>query len=125
MVAELGSEGEFSELVTDHLFCHVDWWELFSVVDSECESNELWRDVAVASPSLHDLLLLLLDHLHDLPKELRVDVGAFLEGACHGREIEMRSVPRGKLQGCSGQDECDSDERDDDLVHVRDGEKEF
>lgn len=86
MTLELGGEGELAELVTDHLFRDVDCWKFFSVVDSEGETDELWRDIAIASPGLDDLLLLLFDHLHDLPKELRINVGAFFERASHGGE---------------------------------------
>lgn len=56
---ELRCPGELSEFVTNHLLCDVDWEEVFSVVDGEGESYELWWDVTVTSPSFDDLLLLL------------------------------------------------------------------
>ena len=83
MDAELRGPGEFSELVSDHLFCHVDRKEFLSIVDSECKPNELWWNVAVASPRLDDLLFRFCDHRVDLPEQALIDVGAFLEGTRH------------------------------------------
>ncbi len=76
---EFGRPGEFTELVSYHLFSHVDREEFFSVVDSEGESYELGRDIAVASPGFDDFLLAFFDHFRDLTEKSLVDVGAFFE----------------------------------------------
>lgn len=75
-------------------------------MNSEGEADEFWRDVAVTRPRLDDLLLLFLDHFHDLLQELWINVWAFFERACHRR-----------LESSCRENTSDSDEGDDDLVH--------
>ncbi len=103
---KLRRPAELSQFVTHHLLRDVDGRELFAVVNREGESDELGWNVAVASPRFDDLLLLTLDHFHDLLQEFDINVGAFFEGACHGR-----------LESGRGKDESNGDERDDDLNH--------
>ncbi|TSC98626.1 MAG: hypothetical protein Greene101449_891 [Candidatus Peregrinibacteria bacterium Greene1014_49] len=81
---ELRGPGEFTEFVTDHLLRDVDRREFLAIVNSEGESHELRRNIAVSRPGLGDLLLAFLDHLHDFRHELDVDVGAFFDGTRHG-----------------------------------------
>ncbi len=80
---ELAREGEFPELVADHVFSNEDRKVRLSVVYAEGVSDELRNDGTVAGPSLDDGLLAGSVELLDLAEEACVDVGSLLEGAGH------------------------------------------
>lgn len=83
MSGELAREGEFPELVSDHVFGDEDRKVRLSVVDPEGVSDEFRNDSAVAGPSLDDGLLAGSVELLNLAEEAIVDVGSLLEGAGH------------------------------------------
>jgi hypothetical protein len=80
---ELAREGEFPELVSDHVFGDEDRKVRLSIVYAEGVSDELRNDGAVAGPSLDDGLLAGSVELFDFGEEAIVDVGSLLEGAGH------------------------------------------
>lgn len=83
MALKFSGPGEFAEFVADHLFSDVHRSELLAIVNSEGKANELWWNIAVASPGLDDLLFPSFDHLHNFLEELWIDVWAFFERARH------------------------------------------
>lgn len=84
---ELAREGEFPELVADHVFSNEDRKVRLSVVYAEGVSDELRNDGTVAGPGLDDGLLAGSVELFDLREEAFVDVGSLLEGTGHTLEI--------------------------------------
>src|SRR5690606_37875531 len=74
---------ELTELVPDHVLGDVDRAELLAVVDGQRVGEHVGRDHRATAPRLDHALLAALVHLLDLATELVVDVGAFLERACH------------------------------------------
>lgn len=83
VAGEFAREGEFPELVSDHVFGNEDRKVRFSVVYAEGVSDELRNDGTVAGPSLDNGLLAGSVELLDLAEEASVDVGSLLEGAGH------------------------------------------
>lgn len=77
MTLEFSREGKLAELVPDHLLSDINRYEVLSVVDRKGEAYELRRNVGVSRPRFYDLFITLFDHLHDLLKELLINVWAF------------------------------------------------
>ena len=59
---EGAGRGELAELVTDHIFCHVNRNVLAAVMDGDCVTDEIREDHGSAAPCLDDLLFAVLIH---------------------------------------------------------------
>lgn len=51
---ELPGQGEFSELMADHIFHHKNWYVHFAIVNTEREPYHLGHDRAITRPGLDD-----------------------------------------------------------------------
>ena len=80
---ELAGGGELTELMTNHVFRHVNLDMSFSVMDSERMADKVRRNGAPAGPGLNDLLLTGSFHHLYLLQNFWVNVDSFFKTSTH------------------------------------------
>jgi len=74
---------ELAELVTDHVFRHIDGNEGLAIMDFQIETDEIRGDRRATGPGLDRFTAVgLLGH-HNLVEDMRVDEETFFTRACH------------------------------------------
>src|SRR5574344_172448 len=83
VTAEDTGRGKFTELVTDHVFSHINRKELLPVVHGEGQTDHVRNDGGTAGPSLDELFLVRTNHSLGLVQNVGIHESTFLKGSRH------------------------------------------
>ena len=83
MTAERSGGNEFAQLMTNHVFCHIDGNMLAAVMDSDRMTDKGGEDRGAAAPGLENLLLAGLVQFFDSLDKLRGNKRAFFDASAH------------------------------------------
>ena len=83
VTTERSGRNELTQLMTNHVFCHIDGNMLAAVMDSDRMTNEGGENGRRSGPGLQHFLIAVLVELFDALVELRSNKRAFLNASAH------------------------------------------
>lgn len=87
MSSKCPRKGEFTKSMSQHIFSNIDTDELLTIVNCECKSNHIRKDVHRPIPNLNNLFLTRSSHILNSLENSFVDIESFFERSCHKYKI--------------------------------------